>query len=402
MTPDTFDELTRLWSFGSSRRVFLLQVTGLALAGLFRRAGIRVPDWLPPRNHAQCFINRAGVACGECGICQGGQCVGFSDSACANSNRPWLAAPGGARCARCDRGSGTCMPCGKDQKCCKDGCCDGACTKDGGCCPPDKVCGETCCEDCEVCQDGTCVRQASESKCPPNYTLIVTPPAIEGCCVCTQGLCGDQCCSEKEACLDGKCCKRCGLDGAICCDPLICCRERCHDPTEPCCPCMEDISPEEGQKVLDESRKTIEKVTREKIKYGQDRTKPDQMDCTLFVETSLRNALGDANKGLSSRTLDGNCNFRRLKQGEEPRAGDILSQPRDSGLPGSQHAGVSQGTKNSKGGHLGTEMGSDVKKQPGTGAKENSVWGIPRSEGGWFDYGFEMNAYRPQKPCKKK
>lgn len=393
MTPEGFDGLIRLWAAAPSRRAFLLQVGGIVVFASLDGLGIRLPGWMvpPPRRHPQCYKQREGVECGECGICQGGQCYGYTDSVCVNPKRSWLTH---GRCGRCDRGTGSCTRCAKGQQCCSDGCCDGACTKDGACCPPAKQCGEGCCRDCEVCRDGTCQYQGGQTECPPNYTLIVTPPYTDGCCVCLQGLCGDQCCAEDEVCLNGKCCKRCGMDRAICCDDLICCRERCQHPSEPCCPCREDISPEEGKKIEELARKTMQDVKDHKIKYGQNREALGQMDCTLFVAVALQNHLGSGEWDTGSRTLDGNCLFRRLKPGEEPRAGDVLAQPRSSGLPGSQHAGISLGTRHAKGGQLGIAMGN-------SGVSDNSVWGVPPADKGWFEGWDELHVYRPQKPCKQ-
>jgi hypothetical protein len=156
---------------------------------------------------------------------------------------------------------------------------------------------------------------------------------------------------------------------------------------------MEDISPEEGQKILDRARKTMKDVIDNKVTYSQDRG-PLQMDCTLFNAIAMQDVVGDKGESLSSRHYDGNCLFRRLQPGEAPRAGDALAQPRSSGPPGSQHTGIATGTS-SQGGHSGVAMGN-------SGAKEGSVWGKPLGDKGWFEGGFDLHVYRPQKPCKKK
>jgi hypothetical protein len=168
---------------------------------------------------------------------------------------------------------------------------------------------------------------------------------------------------------------------------LVCCRERCQHPSEPCCPCTEDISAEEGQEILDRARETAKEITAKGIKYGL-----GKMDCSKFCAISLadRNHKGD---GLTTRNLDGNCDFRRLEPGEKPRAGDVLAQPRSSGPPGSKHQGIAEGTATSTGGQLGIQMG-------GSGARGGSKWG----EGGWFEGGLDLAVYRPQKrkePCKE-
>jgi hypothetical protein len=159
---------------------------------------------------------------------------------------------------------------------------------------------------------------------------------------------------------------------------------------------MEDISPEEGQKILERARKTMQELTNTRgHRYGQDRTNPFQTDCTLFNAIALQDVVGDKGEGLSSRHYDGNCLFRRLKPGEAPRAGDALAQPRSSGPPGSQHTGIATGSTTSNGGYTGVAMGN-------SGAREGSVWGRPMGKNdGWFEGGFDLHAYRPQKPCKK-
>jgi hypothetical protein len=393
VTSDTLDGIARSFGAAPSRRAFLLQLGGIALSAAFGRVGLRLPAWAAPRHHPQCHPEREGVDCGECGICQNGQCIGYADAKCRNTfGILMVAGETAARCRRCVRGSGLCTPCAKGQKCCSDGCCDGDCTADGACCPPAKVCGEQCCRDCEVCRNGVCqLKGEGQTVCPPNYTLITMPtPDARGCCVCQRGLCGDQCCAEDETCLDGKCCKQCGLDRAICCDDLICCRERCQTPSEPCCPCREDISPEEGQEILDRARAAAKEITDKGTKYAL-----GKMDCSKFCAISLadRSSKGD---GLTTRNLDGNCDFRRLKSGEKPRAGDVLAQPRSSGPPGSQHQGIAEGQPGGNGGQRGMQMGG--------GGARSGVWGVGPSDGGWFEGAYDLAVYRPQKrkePCKQ-
>lgn len=397
MNAETFDALARLWAAAPTRRAFVRDVSAMMAVGLFGRFGIQLPEWRFFAPHAQCYPEREGMLCGQCGICQRGACVPNGNHACNNfTSGPmrW-----GASCGRCRASDQTCHFCEKEQTCCKDGCCDGPCTADGTCCPKEKRCGDVCCRGCEVCVDGKCAKPQQEKECPPNYTLI------EGCCVCQRGLCGDKCCSEKEVCLGGQCCKECGKDKAICCDdppgpdgaprPRVCCRERCIDADKKCCPCKEDITPEEGKEILKKAQETMQRVQANNIKYAQERGNPNTMDCSGFVAESLgtRNSKGD---GLSTRNLDGNCDFRRLEPGEQPQPGDVIAQPRSSGPPGSQHVGISQGPR-SQGGHLGVQMGN-------SGAAVG-VWGIEKGKGkGWFEGGDQMKAYRPQKqkkPCKE-
>jgi len=159
---------------------------------------------------------------------------------------------------------------------------------------------------------------------------------------------------------------------------------------------MEDISPEESQKILDRARKTmrdIQSVT-PPHRYGQDRTNPLETDCTLFNGIALQDYLGEKVGELSSRHYHGNCLFRRLKPGEAPRAGDALAQPRTSGPPGSQHTGIATGARAPGGGYIGVQMGN-------SGASEGSIWGRALGDTGWFEGGFDLHVYRPQKPCKK-
>jgi hypothetical protein len=166
------------------------------------------------------------------------------------------------------------------------------------------------------------------------------------------------------------------------------------DADKKCCPCMEDISPEEGKAIQKQAEQTMQRVRANNITYAQERGNPSTMDCSGLVSESLgeRNSKGD---GLSTRNLDGNCDFRRLEPGEQPRPGDVLSQPRSSGPPGSQHVGINQGPR-SQGGQFGVQMGN-------SGANVG-VWGVERGQGGWFEGGDQMRAYRPQKrkqPCKE-
>jgi hypothetical protein len=391
MTPERFDTLTRLWYAAPSRRAFLQGLCGFVVIGALDKFGLRAPGWmgLKPKRHEQCYPERDGMLCGGCGICQRGTCVPNPANTCSSV---YIGLGRTTNCTRCDPRVLGCVPgCPKGQNCCKDRCCDGPCSADGACCPPGKVCGEQCCKDCEKCEKGQCVKGDPQTVCPPNWTLI------DGCCVCQRGLCGDQCCPEKETCLDGRCCKVCGKDGAICCadDPAlgvaldrVCCKERCIDAHKKCCPCMEDISPEESNEIFKRAQQTMERVRREGITYAEGRGDPKTMDCSGFNVEALG---GNNTRGseLHTRNLDGNCDFRRLEPNETPRAGDVVAQPRSSGPPGSQHTGIAQGSAGPKGGQLGIQMGSK-------GANVG-VWGLEMGHGGWFEGHDQLHAYRPQK-----
>lgn len=396
MNPERFDALTRLWAAAPSRRAFVQQVGAMFAFGAIGRLGIRFPKWGLAAAHEQCYPERDGMLCGECGICQRGECIPNPANSCQN----FFSGAWAGQCGRCRPKDLSCVFCGKRQVCCKDGCCDGPCSADGACCPTGRTCGSDCCRGCDVCKNGKCEKPEAQTVCPPNFTLI------DGCCVCVRGLCGDQCCVENETCLDGRCCKLCGKDRAVCCDgaPVpggvalerVCCRERCQDANKKCCPCMEDVPADEGDEILKRANETVDYVKQNNITYGLGRGDPAHMDCTDFASRAVgeRNTKGS---DLVSRNLDGNCDFRRLGPGESPRAGDVLAQPRSSGPPGSQHVGISQGGQNANGGQLGVQMG-------GSGPKSNSVWGLPQGDGGWFEGGDELHAYRPQRrkvPCKE-
>jgi hypothetical protein len=178
----------------------------------------------------------------------------------------------------------------------------------------------------------------------------------------------------------------------------VCCRERCVDPGKPCCPCSEDIPAKEGEEVVKRARETMKIQKDNKIKYGQVRNQdpneliPKKMDCSLFSQKAvgavLLKELFEAKpkpQRLSTLVLDGSCYFRRLKPGEQARAGDLLAQPRDSGPPGSQHVGVALGGPNAGGTITGIAMGN-------SGASDTTTWGT-NSE---FPGGDQLHIYRPQ------
>ena len=403
MTPERFDQLARLWAAAPSRRAFLLQLGGVMALSWLARTGIRLPALTPPRDTGHCFKNREGMACRSCGLCQNGQCIGVTDGPCQTAvTGPW-AAVGGRFCSRCDPDTGRCKACAPEQTCCKDGCCDGKCAADGACCPEQKLCGEDCCRGCEECLDGRCVVPSPKAECEKENEYRLE----KGCCVCRTKLCGGECCDKP--CLGGKCCEYCGLDNAVCCDGRKCCRERCVDPAEAekCCDCWEDISEQEGQAVLERARTWAAYQQKNGIKYKQDEKvdpcdeQPKTMDCSYFVQKALGTdllsrlyAMPSGGRRLSTRTLDGECELKRLPPKTPPRAGDILAQPRSSGEPGSQHTGVATGQSPKAGGHYGIAMGNSG----GGSAPEGSVWGaLRRIENGWFEGGDHLRVYRPQK-----
>ena len=406
MTPDRFDALTRLCAEAPSRREFVFQVGGILLVGALGKIGVPA-RWLPPRKDERCLWgNREGMRCGHCGVCMQGQCLKSGHDPCPRWGSEFFSVglTVGGLCAYCDAKSLECRPCPKGQHCCKQGgCCDEPCTKDGYCCPKNKTCGEACCQGCEECVDGKCQKPAAPAQeCPPNFVLM------DGCCVCLPALCEAQCCKDPAICVQGKCCQPCPMSTAVCCDGLVCCRERCQPPDEPCCPCWEDISEAEGEAVVQRAKQLAETVRKQDIPYvmdaGQDpNLTPTHLDCTMFVHLSLGRELlsdmYDRKQRLQSRLLAGNCHFRRLRPDETPRAGDVLAQQRtEEGVDVTpedvQHTGIATGTTGANGLQVGIAMG--VKSSPQGRAKSNSLWG-PRRNEGWFDGGDALQAYRPQK-----
>jgi hypothetical protein len=179
---------------------------------------------------------------------------------------------------------------------------------------------------------------------------------------------------------------------------------------EKCCECWEDISEEEAKAVLERTRKWAKYQQDNKIPYLQDESAdpndpaPKTMDCSYFVQKALGIELlrsmyehKPKPERLSTRLLDGNCYFKRVKP-EDTRAGDLVAQPRNSGPPGSQHVGTATGAPGAKGGHQGIAMGNGKNNAGSTGV---STWGVPRGpEGGSFDNADQLRVYRPQKRKK--
>ena len=143
--------------------------------------------------------------------------------------------------------------------------------------------------------------------------------------------------------------------------------------------------------------------------YGQDKVadprepKPANLDCSLFVQKAAvgKSFMKDyTDKGLriSTLVLDGDCQLKRLKPGEAPRAGDLVAQPRESGPPGSMHVGVATGVSPSANGHRAIAMGGT--KDAGSAAEY--TWG---PDGTSIPGGDQLRVYRPQKrkkDCPKK
>jgi hypothetical protein len=405
MNAEQFDTLTRLWADAPTRREFVMRVGALVVYGALGRIG--VPSrWLPPPKDERCLWgNREGMRCGHCGTCQRGQCLMTARDPCPRWGSEFASVGlTGSICARCDPKTLECRPCSKGQHCCKqETCCDEPCSKDGLCCPKSKKCGDTCCEGCEECVDGKCQKPKSPAEvCPPNFELI------DGCCVCMPGLCEGQCCKDPDVCVEGKCCPPCPDSTAVCCDGLVCCRDRCQEPDKPCCACWEDISAEEGEAVVERAKKVAKTVKDKDLPYKMDpqqdpNLEPTHLDCTMFVHFALgKEMLDDMYKGkkrLDSRQLAGNCHFRRLGPNETPRAGDVVAQQRqEEGVDVTpedvQHTGIATGVGRSNGLQVGIAMGT--KNGPQGRAKADSLWG-PRRDGGWFDGGDQRQFYRPQR-----
>jgi hypothetical protein len=140
------------------------------------------------------------------------------------------------------------------------------------------------------------------------------------------------------------------------------------------------------------------------VKYGQDKKAdprardPKELDCSLFVQKAALGKLfmklyTDKGERISTLVLDGDCQLKRLKPEEAPRAGDLVAQPRNSGPPGSMHVGVATGVTTSEGLHRGIAMGGDAK----AGSAKEWDWGKGSKN---IPGGDQLRVYRPQK-CKK-
>jgi hypothetical protein len=94
---------------------------------------------------------------------------------------------------------------------------------------------------------------------------------------------------------------------------------------------MEDISPEEGQKILDRARKTMKDVIDNKVTYSQDRG-PLQMDCTLFNAIAMRDVVGD--KGIPEQPpLRWELSVPPVAAGRGAACRRRVGQPRARGRP---------------------------------------------------------------------
>jgi len=152
-------------------------------------------------DHLECF----GECCAEGATCENGTC-------CLLQTCEEL----GAECGYAPTG------CGNVQYC-------GACSP-GRYCAPDftcqclfETCGDLCCDEGEVCEDGACVpgecipdcqdKACGESDgCPGGVCLdgyCVSPWAecLNGTCACLYAVCLDDCCGPTETCESGVCCE---------------------------------------------------------------------------------------------------------------------------------------------------------------------------------------------------
>jgi RHS repeat-associated protein len=111
------------------------------------------------------------------------------------------------------------------------------------------------------------------------------------------------------------------------------------------------------------------------------------LDCIHFCRAAWSRAGFSSIPLTQSSRYAGNSHFARVPV-SEARAGDLLWQPRGGG---NGHVGIYLGSKNATGGLIGAEMGN-------SGARATSVWGLPRSEGGWFSGGDQLIVYRPMVP----
>jgi hypothetical protein len=196
MDQHRFDDLTRRFSFGASRRTTFQMLAASALAAGLSRLGLadvaagckklgqncdKDNDCCNSLNckGKKCACKRGKAACGDTCCDRGQQCL--KD----RNGTPYCCAAGNA-CgdACCERG----------QKCVDDG------KEPPFCCAPENVCGPLCCP-----SDRLCVGKASNPLDPhddPNDLLVcICHDGFEedkdGACVCPFP-CGDDCCEEED------------------------------------------------------------------------------------------------------------------------------------------------------------------------------------------------------------
>jgi len=123
------------------------------------------------------------------------------------------------------------------------------------------------------------------------------------------------------------------------------------------------------------------------VTYASPPTGDNTDDCSNFCSTALNNALESAGvEGIpyhSTRDFASSPHFVEVSQ---PRAGDLIWQPRSSGPPGSGHSGIYLGENDSRGRPLGAQMGS-------SGARI-----LPFGPSGVFEGGGQIKYYRPTVP----
>lgn len=171
-----------------------------------------------PTNQNTCITNNGPVCCNEGENCI--QNVGCCppDSICGNN-----CCDSSSRCV--DPNTGTCcplltgIPCGNQ-------CCDGStqrCTSNG-CCPIAQACNGFCCQPGSICAKGQCI-----SSCPDGEDFSTAPDGTATCCPLYQ--CDNP--SNDNICVENSC------PGGVCCRPnQVCCpsdipgQYSCSDP--PC------------------------------------------------------------------------------------------------------------------------------------------------------------------------
>lgn len=173
MDTDRFDDLLRVLSASSSRRVTLRTLT--ALAGITSSSRGEAAG---KRKKKQC------KRCGPCKRCRNGQCVStcLACQECVNG--------------ACQSTCGRCESCSNNQCVAVD--CGSPCLK----CDPDFGCVSDC-GPCERCEHGECV-----GGCNPCQECVTSPGDPYGNCVHKAGtfVCApDRCCDNGQACTGGEC-----------------------------------------------------------------------------------------------------------------------------------------------------------------------------------------------------